>query len=70
MIATVKLESQIYIENQLEIVLGKGLDILTLFKHGGISLSGPQKLAIEHEIREASYSFYKLLQLVSREFIK
>ena len=41
MIATVKLESQIYIENQLEIVFAKGLDILTLFRHGGISLSGP-----------------------------
>ena len=37
MIATVKLESQIYIENQLEIVFAKGLDILTLFRHGGIS---------------------------------
>ena len=62
MIATVKLECQIYIENQL--------DILTLFRHGGISLSGPQKLAIENEIREASYIFHKLLQLVSYEFIK
>ena len=70
MIATVKLESQIYIENQLEIVFTKGLDILTLFRHGGISLSGPQKLAIENEIREASYSFHKLLQLVSYQFIK
>ena len=70
MIATVKLESQIYIENQLEIVFTKGLDILTLLRHGGISLSGPQKLAIENEIREASYSFHKLLQLVSYEFIK
>ena len=70
MIATVKLESQIYIENQLEILFTKGLDILTLFRHGGISLSGPQKLAIENEIREASYSFHKLLQLVSYEFIK
>ena len=70
MIASVKLESQIYIENQLEIVFGKGLDILTLFRHGGISLSGTQKLTIENEIREASYSFHKLLQLVFYKFIK
>ena len=34
MIATVKLESQINIENQLEIVFGEALDVLTLFKHG------------------------------------
>ena len=33
-------------------------------------MSGPQKLAIENEIREASYSFHKLSQLVSHEFIK
>ena len=33
-------------------------------------MSGPQKLAIENEIREASYSFHKLLQLVSYQFIK
>ena len=44
--------------------------LLILFRHGGISLSGPQKLAIENEIREASYSFHKLLQLVSYQFIK
>ena len=70
MIATVKLESQIYIENQLEIVFAKGLDKLTLFRHGGISLSGPQKLAIENEyVKPPTCSFHKLLQLVSHEFI-
>ena len=60
MIATVKLKSQTYLENQFEVVFEKGIDLLALFKHGGIALSGPQNLALENEIREASCSFPKL----------
>ena len=70
-IATVRLESQISIEQQLEEVFQKGIDLLTFMRHESLILSSTQKLAIENNVRETSYSFhkFKLLKLVSNDFI-
>ena len=64
-IATVRLENQTYIEQLLEELFQKGIDLLTFMRHESLVLSSTQKIAIENHVRESSYSFHKLLKLVS-----
>ena len=49
----------------------KGIDLLTFVRHESLIISSTQKLAIENNVRETSYSFhkFKLLKLVSIDFI-
>ena len=64
-----RLNSEIYIEQQLSNVYFHTTNLLTLLKHGGFTMSYAQKSSIESLLKSISYEVGEILPFISDKFV-
>ena len=64
-----RLNSEIYVEQQLNNVYFHTTNLLTLLKHGGFTMSYAQKSSIESLLKSISYEVGEILPFISDKFV-